>query len=323
MPPQKQSDALRVIVVGAGLSGLMAARGLHAAGHDVTVFDKGRGVGGRLATRRIGDAVVDHGAQFFTVRTDRFAAHVDEWVRLGVVHEWCRGFAVHDGHPRYVGTSGMTGIAKHLALGLDVRTGTLAFTLADVDGGLVVKTDDGIPHEADRVIVTTPTPQAFGFLMNVGLELPEGLRSGEYVRTLGLLAVLDSDDHAVPPPGGVQDPDGVFQFVGDNKAKGISPVPALTFHFSPGFSAGHYDDDPESLHSLMRESVQPWLGRARIVESQVKKWRFATPLAVHPDPCWVSPDGRVVMAGDAFAGPRVEAAALSGLAAADALSSRG
>ena len=307
---------MRVIVIGAGLSGLMAARELHGAGHHVTVLDKGRGVGGRMATRRIGDAVFDHGAQFFTVRTDEFAAHVDGWLRTGVAREWCRGFADHDGHPRYVGTDGMTGVAKHLARGLDVRTGTLAFTLEDGDGSLLVKTDDGVLHPADRVIVTTPTPQAFGFLMNVGLELPAELRGGEYVRTLGLLAVLDSDGHAVPAPGGVQDPDGTFQFVGDNKAKGISPVPALTFHFSASFSAEHYDDDPQELHLLMTEEVRPWLGSARIVESQTKKWRFATPVAVHPERCWTSPDRRVILAGDCFSGPRMEAAALSGLAAA-------
>lgn len=61
---------MRIVIVGAGLSGLVAARSLAASGHDVSVLDKGRGVGGRLATRRIGDAVLDHGAQFFTVRTD-------------------------------------------------------------------------------------------------------------------------------------------------------------------------------------------------------------------------------------------------------------
>ncbi|MSO32728.1 MAG: FAD-dependent oxidoreductase, partial [Ilumatobacteraceae bacterium] len=60
----------RVVVVGAGIAGLTAARALSHAGHSVIVLDKGRSVGGRMATRRIGDATVDHGAQFFTVRSD-------------------------------------------------------------------------------------------------------------------------------------------------------------------------------------------------------------------------------------------------------------
>jgi len=74
---------MRVIVVGAGLSGLTAARHIAAGGHDVTVLDKGRSSGGRCATRRIGDAVLDHGAQFFTVRSAEFANIADEWFRAG------------------------------------------------------------------------------------------------------------------------------------------------------------------------------------------------------------------------------------------------
>ncbi|MFM8793316.1 MAG: NAD(P)/FAD-dependent oxidoreductase, partial [Acidimicrobiales bacterium] len=137
---------MRTVIIGAGLSGLMAARSLHDAGREVIVLDKGRGVGGRLATRRIGDARLDHGAQFFTVRSDEFRSVVDSWLADGVVREWCRGFGEQDGHPRYVGTDGMTSIAKHLARGLDVRTSTLAFSLRREDDCWQVRTDDGVDH---------------------------------------------------------------------------------------------------------------------------------------------------------------------------------
>ena len=82
---------MRVVIVGAGLAGLTAAGAL-VADHDVVLLDKGRSPGGRLATRRIGGAVFDHGAQFFTVRSDEFGRRVDRWRRDGVVAEWCRGF---------------------------------------------------------------------------------------------------------------------------------------------------------------------------------------------------------------------------------------
>jgi predicted NAD/FAD-dependent oxidoreductase len=102
-------------------------------------------------------------------------------------------------------------------------------------------------------------------------------------------------------------------------AKGISPVPALTFHFSPGFSAAHFDDDLDAIHAEMMQLAAPWIGGARVIDSQPKKWRFATPRASFPDRCWVTPNGEVVLAGDAFDGPKVEGAALSGLAAARAV----
>ena len=79
---------MRVVVIGAGIAGLLAAQQLHSTGHEVTVLDKGKSPGGRLATRRIGAATLDHGAQFFTVRDAQFDHHVQQWVHDGVVREW-------------------------------------------------------------------------------------------------------------------------------------------------------------------------------------------------------------------------------------------
>jgi renalase len=312
---------VRIVVVGAGLSGLTAARELTADGHDVTVFDKGRSPGGRLATRRIGDATFDHGAQFFTVRGDALAAQVADWRSRGLVDVWCDGFDGRgDGHPRYVATGGMNRLAKDLATGLDVRCGQLVFAIRPA---WEVVIDDGTVHPADAVVITCPLPQTFSLLFEVGVELPRSLFGDDYDRTLALLAVLDGPS-GVPAPGGVQASElggTPFSFIGDNQAKGVSEVPAVTFHASPDWSATHWDDDPDVAHALLRDAAVPWLGDSRIVESQLKRWRFATPRTIWPDPCWVSDDGTLVVAGDAFAGPKFEGAFESGLAAAAALSS--
>ena len=310
---------MRIIIVGAGLSGLMAARECDARGHEVIVFDKGRGVGGRLATRRIKDATLDHGAQFFTVRSDEFQSRVDEWITAGVVREWCRGFSEEDGHPRYVGTHGMTSIAKHLAIGLDVRLSTLVFSLSRGDTDWVITTDDGVDHHADRVILTAPVPQSFSLMFGGGIEMPIELRNTDYDRTLGLLVTLDSNNHNVTSPGGMQFPDDVFSFIGDNAAKGISDAPALTFHANPEWSLANFDLSNREIHDALLEAATPWLGTTVVTSSEMKKWRFANPKKMWPDACWVDDSGTLAIAGDAFAGPRVEGAALSGLAAAHAL----
>jgi predicted NAD/FAD-dependent oxidoreductase len=315
---------VNVVVVGAGLAGLMAGRALVNAGHGVFLVDKGRSPGGRLATRRIGRATLDHGAQFFTVRSDEFAAHVDRWAERGLVKEWCRGFAVDDGHPRYVVAGGMNALAKHLAAGLEVRCSTLVFALRPGDtSAWSVGLDDGTCIAADAIVLTCPLPQSFSLLITAGVELPLDLRSTDYDRTLALLAVLDVPA-AVPAPGGVQDADETFSFVGDNQAKGVSAVPAVTFHARPSWSLERWDHPRDEVHAELVERARPWLGDAILVESQVKRWRFATPQRLWPDPCWLAPDapGPLVLAGDAFAGPRVEGAALSGLAAAEALGAK-
>lgn len=301
------------------MAGLVAARRLESAGATVTVFDKGRSVGGRMATRRIGTARLDHGAQFFTARSDTFAAMVADWIDAGVAHEWCRGFGEADGHARYAGIGGMTSIAKHMAIGLDVRCGQLAFSLRRDDAGWTLVTDDGHEHLADRVVLTAPVPQSMSLLFSAGVELPDDLRTLDYDRTIGLLVALDDSGHAVAPPGGMQSPDDVFSFVADNRAKGASDAPALTLHASGQWSLANYDIDNDTLAALLLEAASPYLGTARVLEHQVKKWRFATPRTTWPERCWIDPTGTLAMAGDAFAGPRVEGAALSGLAAAESL----
>lgn len=311
---------MRITVIGAGLSGLVAARSLASSGHSVVVLDKGRGVGGRLATRRIGEAVFDHGAQFFTVRDPKFQALVDGWLAAGVVRVWCQGFgAEQDGFPRYVGSAGMTSIAKHLATGLDVRTSSLVFSvLPAANGGWTTTLDTGEAFDSDAVILTAPIPQSFGFAFTGGVEFPEELRTIDYDRTLGLLVALDGPP-AIPSPGALQNPDGVFSFVGDNQAKGISPVPAVTFHANPQWSAEHWDTPHDKAEELLRSAAGAYLGNASILASNFKRWRFATPQRNWPDRFWSNDAGNMVVAGDAFAGPRVEGAALSGLAAAEAL----
>jgi len=312
---------MRVAIVGAGLSGLVAARRLVEAGVDVTIVDKGRAPGGRLATRRIGDATLDHGAQFFTIRTPAFQRQVDDWIDRGLVSIWSHGFVSDDGHARYIAVDGMNSLAKDLAVGLDVRCSTMAFTIRPADAGAAgwqVVIDDGSTVDSEAVIVTTPLPQAFSLLVDSGIDLDEAMIRTDYDRTIALLATLDGTPE-VPAPGGVQGPNPDISFVADNQAKGVSAAPAITVHASANWSEAHWDDDLDDLRTLLVDLSSRWIGAAKVVEAQVKKWRFATPRSPWPDPCWVAPGGTIVLAGDAFDGPRVEAAHNSGLAAAHAL----
>ena len=320
MPAGSPAPA-RVVVVGAGLSGLSAARRLGDRGIPVLVLERSLGPGGRLATRRIGPATLDHGAQFFTVRTDEFGAKVGDWLGRGIAREWNRGFGTSDGHPRYVASAGMNTLAKDLADGTDIIFGALAFrvTLDTTDPHPIgVVTDDGVLRRADAAIITCPLPQAYSLVLTAGVDVTDGPFHAEYDRTLALLARTDRPVD-LGAAGGLQQADDVFSFIGDNAHKGVSAVPALTFHARPDWSEAHWDLDRATTHEALLEATRSWLAGASVLESQVKRWRFATPQRVWPERCWSAADGRLVVAGDAFAGPRIEAAYLSGLAAADAV----
>jgi renalase len=307
------------LIIGAGLSGLVAASRLIAAGLTVRVLDKGRSVGGRLATRRMAGAVVDHGAQFFTVRSESLAAQVDDWTSRDLVRVWCNGFDGEDGHPRYIGTAGMNSLAKDLATGVDVRAPAMAVTTRFDDlGHWEVTTDDGTVHRSRCLLSTAPVPQSFSLVFESVDGLPRELFDADYDRTLGLLVVLDGPS-AVAPPGGMQQPSTGVAFVADNALKGISPVPALTLHADPAWSLERWEADPADVESELHGLAAPFIGSAGIVEAQVKRWRFATPRAPWSERCWIDEPTRLVLGGDAFAGPRFEGAWESGIAAAEAV----
>lgn len=320
-----------MVIIGAGLAGLVAAEALSAAGRTSIVLDKGRAPGGRLATRRMPGlggvaARLDHGAQFFTVRSPVFADMVARWSDAGLVREWCRGFgAVGDGHPRYAGDAGMTTIAKHLASNAHVECDALVHSVGvESSGTIVVALSDGVVVRSDSVIITPPVPQSLSLADAGALPIPAATRQQleqvSYAPCLALLVTLDRAP-AVPAPGGVQlgvDDDPWFSFVADNHAKGISDVPAVTLHVHDEPSLRLWDTDPELVTAQLLEGASRWLGPAAVVSCELKKWRYARPLVGHPDACvpvGLGGGAVAVFAGDAFGGAKVEGAALSGLAA--------
>ena len=324
-----------VLVVGAGAAGLAAAATLAASGHAVVVVDKGRGVGGRLATRRIGEARLDHGAQFFTVRSEEFTRLARRWLAEGVAREWCRGFRnPPDGHPRYVGAAGMTTLAKAMAAGLDVRVGVRLARIGRGDDGRWEANDDqgravadrhGAPGRFDAVVATAPVPQTLEMLAAGDVEpgAVERLGAIRYEPTLAVLVVL-AGPSGLPAPGGVQMGADDLAWIGDNQAKGISPQPAVTVHASGAYSADRFDDDPDAVLDDLIDRARPLIGAAGVVDRQLARWRYATPVVLDEERCLLAAGGPhpLVCAGDAFGEAKVEGALRSGWAAAAAVGDR-
>lgn len=314
---------MRVVVVGAGMAGLTAARGIADAGHEVSVIDKGRRSGGRMATTSLaGGASADHGAQFFTVRTDVFAGAVATWIADGAVHEWCRGFSSDDGHPRYVAPAGMVELARHLAAGLDVRQSVHVDAVRRTRRGWAVtwpesRWSQAGSIDADAVVLTPPGPQASALVAGEA-DAPELT----YSPMISLLVALDSAP-AVPPPGGVRlVDDPTWSWIGDNVAKRVSPIPAVTFHTRAEVATARSGDEDEVLKADLLRAASPWLGGATALDVQLHRWRYATAIDPHAERCVVEADGSLVFAGDGYGGARIEGAFLSGRAAADAIGDR-
>ncbi len=167
-------DPLRVAVVGAGISGLTAARCLQDQGHQVQVFEKARGRGGRAATRRVGHFSFDHGAQYFTVRDPAFRRAVAAWRERRLVSVWPlrTGRVVHgtvqlspDQQERFVAVPGMSALGRHLAADLALRTEVQVAPPQRVSGRWCLASEAGEPlGEFDVLIVSAPAPQTRALL---------------------------------------------------------------------------------------------------------------------------------------------------------------
>lgn len=312
-----------VLIIGTGMAGLTAAAELQRAGRRVRVLDKGRGVGGRLASRRMGEASFDHGAQFITTRDPRFVSALEGWRQTGVVEEWCRGFAEHaDGHPRWRGKPSMNSVAKHLARGLEVRLEQQVVALHCLQDQWRAETNTGEVYSASAVVLTPPVPQSLALMAAGGFVLPPEIRAPlagiEYERCLAVMAVLEGPSR-LPPPGGLAPAEGPIAWIADNQIKGISATPAVTLHATHAFSLEHWDGDRQASGRLLLDVAAEWLG-ASIKTFQVHGWRYSKPMRVHEQACVIASQcPTLVLAGDAFAGPKVEGAALSGWAAAEAI----
>ncbi len=333
MEPNYQS-----LIIGAGIAGLTAARVLQSNGLNIAVFDKGRGVGGRLATRwsenQAGErALYDHGAQFFTVREASFQTQVDEWLSAGLVKEWARGFAdasgtaQADGHPRYCAVAGMNSLARDLANGLAVTTNAQVTSIGVNEKTWHVQMANGERYTSDALILTPPVEQSLALLDAGATKLPAEARAAleriTYDPCFAVMADLDAPSH-LPEPGAVQlrgEPLGQpLVWIGDNHRKGISPNAfTITLHAGPEFTREHWDAPHELIAQKLLHAASDWL-RSPVKSWQVQRWRYSQPVVTHPEPCLlVNAPAPLVFAGDAFGAPRIEGAFLSGRAAAQTL----
>jgi len=322
--------ATDVVIVGAGLSGLMAAHQLKKAGKTFSLLDKGRSVGGRLATRRIGKGVADHGAQFFTARTNTFQKQVDEWIEAGLVYVWGHGWSdgslkrtPEDGHPRYVTKGGMNQLAKHLAqLPGKICVDTRVTNVSQNNGMWIVMDSERHTYEGKVLIMTPPVPQTLDLMKRVELSEvdKEALERIQYGPCLCGLFVIEGDIN-LPEPGALQNFENTVYWMADNTEKGISPDEhIITMHLSASYSRNNYDvPDEETLEFLQGELQNHLVKGASIKEAQLKKWRYSVPLTTHPRDILQAENLPVIFAGDAFGGRgRVEGAYLSGVAAGQA-----
>lgn len=317
------TNKIQVLIIGAGMAGLAAANRLTARGIRHILLDKGRGIGGRMATRREEGATFDHGAQYFSAKTPNFQQFVKNAAAADTIREW-RPKLPGNVHPRWVGSSGMNAVPKFLEENVTALSSQKAVRIEPARDGWRVYTEAGDAFEAISLLLTIPAPQALELLANSPVALPEAdlaaLRNITYHPCLALLATLDRPS-GVPAPGGLSLPEGgILSWVADNFQKGISPKPSLTLHASAAFSQAHLDGDLQAAGKRMLDAAAEWVAPGAVHDWQIHRWRYSLAWRRHPAPflrAQLSQD--LLFGGDGFGSGNVEGAFLSGLAMADHL----
>jgi renalase len=316
------SEQAPIVIIGGGMCGITAALTLKDKGyHDILIVEKSRSVGGRMATRRFETGRADHGAQFFTVRTERFQRFVDEWIKKGSVKHW-----FGDDYPRYTSIEGMNAFAKKLAEVIPVRLQTRIESIKKNVGGYNLTTDKGESIRAKGVIVTAPAPQAKELLQSNDLQVEERLlqKLDEIVFQPCLVGLFHFRQPTNLPSNGHKDgglPEGVLRIV-DHRKKGISPVITVSVYMTGDWSQAHYDIGDEEVLEKMKQLTSPYFEMDSLISSQLKKWRYAEAVQFLRQPFFnTNLEHPLLVAGDAFLHPedkasrtRLESAFISGVA---------
>jgi predicted NAD/FAD-dependent oxidoreductase len=217
----------------------------------------------------------------------------------------------------------MTTIPKELSQDLEIHLRTHVKSVTKYDELWSAEIEDGKVFDAGQLILTAPVPQSLSLLKTGGVSLPDRemvrLQSIQYHPCIAVLVLLNGPSKILPP-GGIKLDQSPIQWLADNSQKGISPnATAVTIHAAADFSYQNFDLNPDQQAEKLITAAKPWLGDD-IQDWQVHKWRYSQPAQMYPERFLEVPDVLpVYFAGDAFGGPRVEGAALSGIAVAQHL----
>ncbi|MCX5691508.1 MAG: NAD(P)-binding protein, partial [Planctomycetota bacterium] len=331
---------LRVAVVGGGMAGMAAARTLADHNVEVVVFDKGRGPGGRMSTRRQDDLWFDHGAQYFTAKGKRFERLVESWVHDGVAVQWrgrigqmnVVGSVVDrlDDRARYVGIPGMNAVVRHLSETLggrsEVRFG-VRVNAARFAGGRWSLTDEQNTSLGmfDAMIVALPAPQAADVLIDSPNLRDRALSVSmrpcwSAMVSFNARVPIDFDGVFINMDSGLDS--GALSWVARDSSKPKRPSrETWVLHASPGWSEANIErDNAEVAQRLLRAFFEAFgIPAVPTITLEAHRWRFANTDQQANGGCLFDRERLLAACGDWTHGGRVEGAYLSGVAAAGSL----
>jgi renalase len=313
-----------VCIVGAGIAGLAARRRLRQKGFSTCLFEKSRGAGGRMSTRRLNGQITDLGAQFTSAQNPDWAEMIAQAKdEVNAIH-----FGPESTHPRFVHRNGMSALARTLMLAesSDIFFGQKVISLREDGGRVEVMTEAGMKAQARILLLTAPVPQSVLLIKNSGLNLAPlaltPLDSLQYQSCLAVIATLEGRS-GLPSPGIVKNPTQGIAGIYDQGLKGLrTSVQTCVVHASAETSLALWElPDEVAAERIWNEALDFLKSQFLTVRASqlgLHRWRYCEPKTVFGAPYFAH--DRLVFAGDGFGQSSVNGAFSSGQAAAEFIS---
>lgn len=313
----------KIAVIGGGLSGLTVAT-LLKNDADITVFEKARGVSGRLSTRRADPYAFDHGAQYFTVRNQAFRDFLAPLEKAGFVRRW-EGHSVKlDGKERgqikdccledsrFVGAPSMNIVAKILAQDLSVEVKTRISSIKKKEKWALFNENKACLGDFDWVVSTAPAPQTLEII-------PEDFKYFQSVKKIQMepcFCLMLGFSSPLPlgfDAAHVINSDIEWIAVNSRKPGRQEQSFALVIHSTPQYAHKHIEDDPEKILQHLSAEASHITGQAlRTADHKaLHRWKFARSPHSEAYPPFIDERLKIGVCGDWVCGGRVEGAFVS------------
>ncbi len=316
-----------IAIIGTGIAGLSAAQALHAAGHDVELFDKSRGSGGRMASKRSDAGSLDLGAQYFTARDRRFVEVVQQWQNRGWAETWAPELynsqagqlsPSPDEQVRWVGAPRMSAISRALLGALPVHFSCRITEVFRGGSHWSLQDADGNSHGPfSHVIVATPAPQASA-LLACAPKLAGVAASVVMEPTWAVALAFDTPLDTRVEGCFIQD--SPLDWVARNRSKPgrDNHTDTWVLHASSAWSRQHLDLAKETVIEHLHGAFAELIGCAVPAPSftLAHRWLYARPAQAHQWGALADADLGLYACGDWCLSGRVEGAWLSGQDAA-------
>lgn len=323
---------IRIAIIGAGLSGLSVASLLKDKAQ-IILFEKARGVSGRMSTRRAAPYFFDHGAQYFTARTQAFQDFIQPFIEQGIITPWHARYVKLDADPalsqtkviqdqvnnatnkevRYVGVPSMNSMAKHLAKEFDIRLNTRIAALTK-DGDIWTLKDENNQFYSgfDWVIITAPSPQTIELV-------PTNFRYYNKISTAQMqacFALMLGFEQALPiefDTAHVTNADINWLAVNSEKPDRSGQF-SLVVHSSGQYADAHIDEDRDTVMQHLIAETSRVLGLDLSVADYqaLHGWRYASnsepTTTLNHQPALLDSSLKLAVCGDWCSGGRVEGA---------------